>query len=344
MVRRIAAAGTLLIVAVLAAGNWLYRNPPVGRPGLASFEDMIQGTAHRPHVTRALIPLAVRAISQVLPATASDALKRPLRFVGLKYVFFPDTDPEIKPTHYFVWVYLVIASLMLLGEGTRQFLATIYAGDPRLFLAGGALTVAMWPLLGRYYVSYVYDPFTPTLFLWAFLAGIRGKWIAYYPLLLLAALNKETAILVPLAVSYTLGDSRPWRSMAKRTLADLAIVAAVLGVLGAIVFRGNPGPIAEFHLLGHNLNYVVLYLALPQTALILVLVVGLCLPDWRRKPRAAKALALVAVALVGAALFAGFIDELRQYAESVPGFVALAFPTVLLAIGVNVFAPQSGPS
>ncbi|MFI5165196.1 MAG: hypothetical protein ACHQQS_01100 [Thermoanaerobaculales bacterium] len=326
---------------MLAAGNWLYHNPPFGREGFALFEDMIQGTAHKPHVTRALIPLAVRAISHVLPPTATDALKRPLRMVGLEPVFFPDNHPEINPVHYFVWVYLVIASLTLLGEGTRQFLATIYTGDSRLFLLGGALTVALWPLLACY-TSYVYDPFTPTLVLWAFLAGMRRKWVAYYPLLLLAALNKETAIVVPLAVSYAISEGRSWRATAKRTLADVAIVAAVWGVLGKIVFRGNPGPVAEFHLLGHNLNYVILYLLLPQVALIAVLTVGLLLPDWRRKPRAAKALAFVAVPLVAAALCAGFLDELRQYSESLPGLVALAFPTLLSVIGVNVFAPQSG--
>jgi hypothetical protein len=340
MVRKVAAAGVLLIVSVLATGNWLYRHPPFGRDPQALFEGMIEGTAYKPHVTRALIPLAVRAISHVLPTTAPDALKRPLRMVGLAPVFFPDTHPEIRPVHYFVWVYLVIASLMLLGEGTRQFLATIYTGDPRLFLVGGALTVAMWPLLASY-TSYVYDPFVPTLVLWTFLAGIRGRWVAYYPLLVLAALNKETAVLIPLAVSYAVSEGRSWRGIARRTLADLAIVAAVLGVLGAVVFRGNPGTIVEFHLLDHNLSRAVTYLFLPQLALLLVLVVGLCLPDWRRKPRAAKALALVAAPLVASALFVGYIDELRQYSESLPGFVALAFPTLLSVIGVNVFVPQS---
>jgi hypothetical protein len=337
--RRLAATGLLLIVSLLATGNWLYFHPPLGRDPQALFQGMIDGTAYKPHVTRALVPFVVRGIEGLLPSGAAEGLRRPLVWAGLKPVLLPDTHPEIRPVSFYVWVYLVIASLALLGEGTRRFLASLYAGSSWLFLVGGALTIALWPLLACY-SAYVYDPFTPTLVLWAFLAGAQRKWIAYYPLLALAAINKETTVLVPLAVSLALTEAVAWRSTLKRTLFDVGIIASIRAILTLVVFRGNPGSLLEFHMFGHNVNYVIAYLFLPQFALIAILVAGLCAPDWRRKPRAAKALALLVVPLAAAALLFGYVDELRQYAETLPGFVALIFPTVLSQCGIDCYRPR----
>ena len=341
MTRRLAGTFLLLVVSVLATGNWLYFHPPVGRNPNALFQEMIDGTAYRPHVTRALIPFVVRTIGGLLPASSSDVLKRPLMWAGFEPVLLPDTHPEIKPIDFFVWVYLAIASLALLGEGTRRFLAILYRGEGWLFVAGGALTVAVWPLLACY-SSYVYDPFTPTLVVWAFIAGIRRRWVAYYPLLVLGTLNKETMALVPVAVGFTLSEADPSKAPWKRTVADVAIAAFVHMGVALLFFRANPGSLVEFHLLDHNLSRAAAALALPPAALIFVLVAGLCLPDWRRKPRAAKALAMLAVALAAAAFLFGYIDELRQYSESLPGFAALVFPTVVSRNGRDCYRPRSG--
>jgi hypothetical protein len=326
---------------VLATGNWLYLHPPLGRSPNALFQEMIDGTAYRPHVTRALVPFLVRAIADFLPPAASEALKRPLVWAGFAPVLLPDTHPELKPIDFYIWVYLTILSLTLLGEGTRRFLESLYQGDAWLFVAGGAVTVAVWPLLACY-SSYVYDPFTPTLVVWLFFAGIRQKWAAYYPLLVLGALNKETTVLVPVAVWFALSERSRWQTHLRRAVVDVALATSVHLGLALLVFRANPGGLAEFHLFDHNLSLAAAALTMPPAALIVVVVVGLCLPDWSRKPRPAKALALLAVPLVAFAMFFGYIDELRQYSESLPGFAALAFPTVVSRNGRDPYRPRPG--
>lgn len=339
MARRLVAVGIFVIVSVFATGNWLFMNPFTGAGHKAHFENMIMGTEQKPFVTRALVPWSLRVVGRVLPPHSAEGLKRPLRWAGLQPVFFPDAHEELDPIHFFVWVYLVVASLSLLGIGMWHFLATIYRGSEWTFIAGAAVTIAIWPLLAGG-SAYIYDPFTPTLVLWTYLVGIRRSWAWYYPLLALAALNKETAILVPIAVAYCLNGKVPRRATLRRLAIDLLLVAAIRLLLGLVVFGHNPGQLLEFHLLDHNLRYELIYLFLPKLSLLLVLVVGLCAAEWGRKPREAKALALLAVPLVGLALIAACVDEIRQYTECYPGLMAMAFPTVLAAVGRDAFREQ----
>jgi len=55
------------------------------------------------------------------------------------------------------------------------------------------------------------------------------------------------------------------------------------------------------------------------------------------------AVSRVMVRKIASALFAGHINELRQYSKSWPELMALTFPIVLWVIGVNVFVPRNGP-
>ena len=291
----------------------------------AAFKSMVDGTAHRPYVTRALVPITIISLDGLLPDSAAESLTAPLLYLGFGR-HLPKNGEGADLKQFAIWIYLCLLSMMLLGEGMRRFLKSVYDGPDLPFMLWGALSIGVWPSLACY-TGYMYDPFTATLFLWTIFAAHKKSWRLYYLLLFLAAVHKETSLLIPLAVAFYYWPVLPRRRLLARLSAELALVIAVRLLLTAI-FLPNPGEHLETHLFEHNLNFLLAVHFTPKLLVIVLVVSGICLKDLGRKPRVAKAIALMLVPLAAMGFMVGFLDEIRAYSESYPGFMMLAFPTV----------------
>jgi len=172
---------------------------------------------------------------------------------------------------------------------------------------------------------------------WAF---VRSKWVFWYPLLVLAILNKESSVLV---VSWWLA----WRGAAtdvlgKRTFWVHAPLSAAIGVATVLAlwwtFRASPGSLAQPNF-PHNLEYwaklrgffathdeFAMGIPLPVGAHILNLAVVILV--WRfgrrRVPSVVGPTFLWSIAAVAPlALLFGFENEVRVFASAAPAFVVL---------------------
>lgn len=328
LLRTLVISGVMLVCAYFALMNWrpLADGGGKGFPKPeATFSAMLDGTASRPYVTRLFAPFVIVSLSRALPFVDDPRFCAPLKHSGLGR-FWPAAG-EAQEGPFALWLYLSLLSLALLGEGVRRTLAQAYEGPPGLFVLWGALTILLWPALARY-TNYMYDPFTATLFFWALYAAWRRRRAYCYLLIFFAALQKETAVLLPLALLYLHWPTHPRRRLLGESAALLAGVV-VVKLLIFLLFQDNPGERVEVHVTEHNWNINFLYHELPTMLLTGLFLAGLALPGWTRSLRFSRAVALMLVPLMFMALMIGFVDELRAYGEAYGGVMALAFPNVL---------------
>ncbi len=246
----------------------------------------------------------------------------------------------------------LVFGLFETGATVALVLATRAALRPfvpaRWATALGVLFVLLLPiaflLQHRWPIFYPYD--TPAM---AFTAGglallVRARWRAAALLCGLAALNRESAILLPAAaLALHLGpppvpgdmSQRTWplRQLVPRLLGLLAAVAAVRLAVG-LVLQGNPGAPLQWLVDGQprllaNLAWLEEpghWLHLPAYFGFLPLAWALLHP-WMPAPL--RRLGWVALAYVGALMWVANIDEPRVYGEAMvllylPVAVALA--------------------
>lgn len=339
----------LLVAATLALQSYLlltysqdYRSQ-AQRP-LHRFDGMVSGSAPKPFVARVLVPFVVRSVGGAIPAERSEALVGALRNLGF-HVPLSVTSTKyrrIDPRQYALWIGLAVASLVLLGEGIHRFLRLHYTGSPWVFETAAAASLLLWPMLIAY-GSFMIDAFTPTIVVWTVYMAVRGRWVAYGALLLLAAFHKETMVVIPLAVGYLYHPSIPIRRSLILTGSSVAAMVAIRAYLSLVAFGANDGDFVQFHLFGHNASLNMWRGFVPQLVLILVLIAALVVRDLAEKPRACKALAITVLPLLAMGIFSGYFDEIRQYAEGYPGVVCLAFPTLANAFGRELVRVHSSP-
>ena len=235
------------------------------------------------------------------------------------------------------WVFGLFEALATAG----LVLATAAALRPfmprRWAAALGAALVVLLPvpflLQHRWPIFYPYD--TPAM---AFTAAgvallVRGRWRAAAALAVLAALNRESAVLLPAAAVALLVRvpsgavppdmsvrTLPLRQLFPRALGLAAAVAAArLGV--GVALRDNPGaPLQLFVDDAPRLLVNLAWLEAPEHWLYLpgylglVPLVWLLLPGWMPAPL--RRLGWVALAWLGALLWVANIDEPRVYGEA----------------------------
>jgi len=302
---------------------------------------MVNGTANRPYVYRQLAPFCIRRVLAAAPAEqwarlerwleASRAVERLETWTGVTYGWWRTEDlAEIG-------VAALVNLLALLGfaYALRALLSACYRA-PRGFLdATTVVGLALLPFLTREGV-YVYD--YPQLFVFTLgLVVLRRESLpAYYPLLVVAAVSKETsALLVVVFVATQLRRMPPLRLLA-HTLAQLSLFAAVTFVV-RWRFRYNPGAMIEQHLLDHNLAWLLrpgtLVDAFVWLGVLVVIVAG-----WKQKPRFLRRASVVIWPLLAATLCFGWIDELRDYYEAYPVLLGLAAFTVARLSGSATLA------
>ena len=314
-------------IAFLLAAGWPLAVGIV-RPGITGYApamlpDMIHGRAHRPFVKRQLVPLVVRAGLAITPRPLDDRLREAFERSSLvRRLRWPAQDaPEFVLT-------LLVMYLSLLG-----FLAVL----PRLLqtllvipeTAARAATLLLAVALPVTYAGklYIYDYTQLLLFTACLLCIIRRRWVWYYPVFVLACVNKETSILLAAVFAVWQGRHVLSRVNLPHFVAQACLGLAVCTVI-AWIFHGNPGSSAEWHLQRN--------LAPPGTRLaqirLAVLAAGVLLAVWSTRdasPFMSRGFLVTLLPLLAATLFLGYIDELRDYYEALP----LGLCLVLLTVG-----------
>jgi len=295
----------------------------------APWDALLDFSAAKPFGLRVLVPLLAWPLHELLrlPATWVFGLFEALATAGLA---------------------LAVAAAL------RPFMPARWAS------ALGPLFVLLLPvpflLQHRWPVFYPYD--TPAM---AFTAGgvallLRGRWRTAALLCGLAALNRESAGLLPAAAlalhwrgaaAPVLEDmpctSAPLRPLLPRVLGLVAVVAVVRLVVG-LALRDNPGaPLQLFVDATPRLLANLAWLERPANWLLLPAYLGFIPLAWALRwpalaPARLRRLGWVALAYLGALLWVANIDEPRVYGEAM---VLLYLPA---AVGLQRWLQPARPA
>jgi hypothetical protein len=323
--RSSSAAATVFSAALFAllACVPLVRNAPhTATYPRALLTDMIAGTAHRPYVKRALIPLVVRGLDALLPESIR-------RMVAAETVAHPDRARRLGWSEdHTTWRVLVFVlhgvALVLFAVFFRRLLrATFAIGEPAALIAA-AIALLLVPIHFGY-ANFLYDYPALALFTIGLALLAERRRTLFYGLWPIGLLNKETFVLLAIVFWITQTDLPPARRV--RPVIALIAFAAALWVLLGWVYRRDPGAPLEWHL-ARNLAYV----PSPRLIVHFAVYVGLWIYAflwWREKRALALETLVVGGALIGATLFLGFVDEFRDYYEAYPLLALMAAHTTL---------------
>ena len=299
----------------------------------ARFLSLIMGTAPRPFVYRCLVGLWLRAVNACLPVDAKHAL--------VAWATLPYWNTVLRINHLaavqmpYVVAFVVTSALCFTGFGLCLFfLGEIFYPEmsflERLLWISAGFALANATCSWRFYL---YDPGTWLLFSLLLLVTFRRDWKWFWPVFILATLNKETSLLV-LPIVYQsesdLGvspDTGSWIRRHRRSVA-LFIVWLVLDLAIKFAYRHNPGPTYEWHLFDQGLRFTS-----PSTNAQFAVIMGgmgiFVAYGWKSKPlvpRRAFSWTFVPMCLGMATL--GVFMETRAWYEMFPLAYWLAVPAV----------------
>jgi hypothetical protein len=281
----------------------------------ASFSDMLTGEAHRPFVTRVLVPWLTRGIAVVMPEsvhTWAETMPNSSGIMGMlltEYVTPPGFALEA-----IISLGLQLISLLGFAFAFRRLFQTVFDVTP---LISGLMTlVALLGLTPMLFFGYIYD--LPNLFLTtlALYCIAAQRKIAYWVVFALAILNKESAVVLMVPAVLLFWDfPRPsLRKVILGTAAQVSLFAAIRAPL-ALLYRNNPGEGFEYHLLDHIemfRDYPVLGIfSLLVTAGILLMVFRY----WQKKPAAVVLGVLPGLLLLVLFVLGGIAFEVRIFYE-----------------------------
>jgi hypothetical protein len=313
------------------------RYPGINLNEHARVSDMVAGTADKPFVYRALVPLMARGLIVALPPSVTlkldgsspDAHFASLLNLAAEKLSWPRDD--FLPLA--VVSFLAYIAFVGFAFGVRSLCASCFAA-PAAFVDAAPI-VALLGLPPMFvYANYVYDPATLCLMTWGLVLMLRRQWVPYALVFLLACLNKETAVLLPLVMYLTAAPLlRQERSRYYVPLLGQVVAFAAIQLVLRQMFHANAGAGVEYHL-WHNLACLPPWTAsalLSAAALIFLL-----RHEWDHKPAFLKTALWMAVPLVAFCLILGFIDEWRDYYEVYPAAMLLCYYSLARLLGVKV--------
>jgi hypothetical protein len=224
------------------------------------------------------------------------------------------------------WAYGITGTLGVFGLLLvyDRFLAKYMRRDLARVLALGILYPLGWNFLGLNKMNFPFDLPGTCLFTLALLLLHDRKWALYYPVFVLATLNRETSWLLGVICLFAW-----WRRMPTvPLLLHVAAQAAIWIGLKRLLFVLMPGGELYLHMEQTNLstwtNMLTLHDTGPKDWTKLVLMFGgmwLLVPVlWKETPEFFRR-ALLTIPLFLAPLWiVGTIDEARVYAELIPLF------------------------
>lgn len=313
------AARFFLIVLIIAASLgvfWFFISfSGINANNRATLADMILGDAHRPFVTRVLVPWLTRGTAALLPESVHSAAVTAAensRFLGdLLEKYRTPPDLALEGMISMLWQ---LASILGFAFALRSLVRKVYHTPvyfAELVTIGGLAALAPMLLFG-----YIYD--LPTLFLTTLgLYCIASNWkLRYYLVFALALLNKETA-LVLIVPALLLDWYLPRPSLSKIITGVLVQVGIFLAIRVPLnrLYRDNPGGAMEYHLPDH-LDVWQNYPVIGVVSLLVVLgMLWLIFRGWRKKPAVAVLGVLPGLGLLALFVVSGIPFEVRVFYE-----------------------------
>lgn len=293
----------------------------------ALLPDMVAGTAWRPYVKRALVPLVVRGADALLPPAVRSAIGEQVR---LHPILTRRLGWESGHASWYVLVF-ILDGLSLFGFALafRRLARRTFELDGVTASLAAAGALALLPIHFGYQ-NFVYD--FPDLALFtlglAFIAaGERSRFYVLWPL---GLLNKETFVLLVPLFALRERERLPHGRLLAHVGVQLAVAAGAWLALGW-TFRHNPGAPLEWQL-PHNLTHHPSPRQLLHDLVYWGAWVGGLL-FWRRKRLLVGAALVVVGALVVITFFFGFMGEYRAFYEAWPLLALLLTHTALQLLG-----------
>jgi hypothetical protein len=276
----------------------------------SSLESLVEGTAYKPFIYRALIPLLVRSLASLTPFS--------IYFLAFLLVFFS------------LFGFVISA----------RYLATAFY-QPSLFIdiLSGLGLLFLFPLIfsGS---KQIYDFSTLFFFTLGLAYLARGEIRHYLILFPLACLNRETTLLLTLffmVYFYRRLDLKAYLLLAGYQLAVFALIRLGLGLL----YNNNPGGTFETHWSGHYQALFEQPKATFDFLILCLLVLLLTLWRWKEKPEFLRTAALVLIPLAFTLyLVFGFPYEIRVFLEIYPLIGLLSVQSLWSILYIDV--PRTG--
>ncbi|KAA6455604.1 hypothetical protein DYQ86_27520 [Acidobacteria bacterium AB60] len=242
---------TLLFFAGTAAFNGFYTK--IGFQDAdrnRGYEAIINRTAARPYIYRQLVPATANLIDRLAPSSLRERLTR-LRSDNGEGLYETLFSPPITRDSDNSFRYLVFYLMSFAGAPLAAFAFYLVCRtegySSEISLIAGSLVVLVIPYIqirgGGNYEDFLEAAFIAL----AFVLARRAQWVWIVPLAFCGTLNKESFIIVLLALWPLLRD----RTGALRALLQvftLEFIAVGLYVFERMRFERNPGGTVQYHL------------------------------------------------------------------------------------------------
>ena len=275
----------------------LYFQPPISAPG-ASWEGLTTLQCRTPYQYRVLLPLLARGIHTLLPVPLMTAYSA-----------------------------LIFGFVVVLFVAWREYLRPAFADS-----ADAYALAMLYPLIWIYVLAngirYPWDIPAMCFFVLGVVLISQAKWRLYYPMFVLACLNRETSCFLILAFALLTWRRQPAKWIALNVAAQSAIWL-VNKAFWARVLAHNGGEKVFENKLASNADYFVRIVSHPLEHLDwilltfgwMILLIPCC---WRTQPSDFKRLLLIAPPFLFSMAIVGDYGQLRIHNELVPLLLAPA--------------------
>lgn len=265
---------------------------------LATLDGLIKGTANKPFQFRMLVPWIVQGLHSLTAWETKD-------------------------------LYAAVDAGATLGVyyATRFYLRSWFASLVSAVAAFSVFLILPWNfILARDIPIYLPYDMASIAFFTMGLAFLRRRWwMAFYPLLAVATVNREITVFLIVVFGISQWATMPRRSWALHLAAQSAIWIGIKTVLGSL-YAANPGDALEFYHAGTQSPHLVRNLDVLTTLPSLFTVLScfgfiwILLPlFWRRlSDRFLRQVLWITPPFLLSVILFGNIDEMRVYAELLP--------------------------
>lgn len=333
--------GLYILFSLFALVHFLASSHLGDRYDNTRFESMLNGTAARPFVYRALVPAAVRAVQHVTPNWFEKHVNKKMRhwMTDRRNFQLKAQYPWIGATFDKAKVYPRLVATLLIYMTLCGYMFMMFRLGAVLFPDDGLIRWCA-PLLGALTISafnhpwqYIYD--IPVLFLSAacLYAIAADKIKMYLVFFLLACFNRETILfMVPIFALFYYGNIR--NSSLIALCAVQLVMLALVKLSLADIYAVNRGFFLE-----PNLARVLMRDVLAQAShykmIALCVYVFLFTYRWPEKPALLKYALLMLPFMYIGYVFHGNPGEYRVFFDLVPALVLLATHTLVRAAGLT---------
>lgn len=301
------------------------RDPGIDGYYRAYFTDIVNGTAHRPFMYRALVPGMIEILSKIIPNIIEKFINQTIiNLSPINYIFSRYGWNKTVASKYFFALIIIFSFLLAFGYVLKKLYETVFKTKKYSYLIVPISLLALPPFFSYY--SYLYD--FPTLFFTTTLLLLlyQRNWSLYIVVFFLACLNKETTILITILSALYLYK----KIDLKRYLLFLALQSTIFAIVKIFLycaFRDNPGMFFEFQLTGHNLGQILQPYSF-STLFIWLAFLFLIFRKWKEKPNILKLSLASSIPLIVSSFVVGVIDELRVYYELFPATFLLIYKNI----------------